>query len=149
MALAGLVEAMLLQLEPGAAISARWDSERGIRILRMSLPAGLHGPIPDAWTQRVLQEAGVKWHWADQALAEFFAQGDLEREANLPISPLCDRKTTDLATSQRDFIQFVVLPSFKVLGQIFPGIGDEVLPGISENLGYWESRCVSSKNVLR
>lgn len=88
-------------------------------------------------------------YWADQALAEFFAQGDLEREANLPISPLCDRKTTDLATSQRDFIQFVVLPSFKVLGQIFPGIGDEVLPRISENLGYWESRCVSSKNVLR
>ena len=85
-------------------------------------------------------------YWADQTLTEFFAQGDLEREANLPISPLCDRKTTDLAASQRDFIQFVVLPSFKVLGRLFPSIGDEVLPRIDENLAYWKSRCVSSQN---
>jgi hypothetical protein len=27
------------------------------------------------------------------------------------------------------------------LGRILPGVADEVLPRIKENLGYWESRC--------
>jgi hypothetical protein len=48
-------------------------------------------------------------YWAKCALSEFFAQGDLEKLANLPISPLCDRENTNLATSQQDFISFVVL----------------------------------------
>ena len=80
-------------------------------------------------------------YWADCALSEFFAQGDLERGEKLPISPLCDRETTNLATSQRDFIRFVVLPSYKVLGRILPGVEAEVLPKIHENLEYWESQC--------
>lgn len=85
-------------------------------------------------------------YWAECALAEFFAQGDLEREANLPISPLCDREKTNLPASQRDFIKFVVLPSYKVLGRILPGVAAEVLPMIEENLLYWESQCELSKD---
>lgn len=80
-------------------------------------------------------------YWAEGALAEFFFQGDLERSSNLPISPLCDRENTNLATSQRDFIRYVVLPSFEVLGKIIPGVVDEVLPMIKKNLAYWESLC--------
>jgi GAF domain-containing protein len=75
LALTGLVEPMLMQLAEGAVISTRWDQERGFRILRLSLPAGLHGPMPDAWTQRMLQDAGARWHWADQALDLFFPEG--------------------------------------------------------------------------
>ncbi|MBK9795888.1 MAG: FHA domain-containing protein [Holophagaceae bacterium] len=74
-ALAGLVEPMLMQLQEGSALSTRWDQERGSWILRLGLPQGLHGPIPDAWTQRMLQEAGVRWHWADQALDLFLPEG--------------------------------------------------------------------------
>ena len=83
-------------------------------------------------------------YWADCALSEFFAQGDLERGEKLPISPLCDRETTNLATSQRDFIRFVVLPSYKVLGRILPGVEAKVLPKIHENLEYWESQCLEN-----
>ena len=74
-ALAGLVEPMFMQLAAGATVSARWDHERGFRVLRLSLPNGLHGPIPDPWTQRVLQDAGVRWNWADQALDLFIPDG--------------------------------------------------------------------------
>ncbi len=74
-ALAGLVEPMLMQLAEGGTVSTRWDQERGFRILRLSLPAGLHGPLPDPWTQRMLQDAGVRWHWADQALDLFLPEG--------------------------------------------------------------------------
>jgi hypothetical protein len=83
-------------------------------------------------------------YWAKCALAEFFSQGDLEREANLPISPLCDRENTNLATSQRDFIRFVVLPSYKVLGRLFPKIAAEIVPKADENLRYWERLCEDS-----
>lgn len=80
-------------------------------------------------------------YWAECALSEFFVQGDMEIEKNLPISPLCDRNETNLASSQRDFITFVVRPSFDVLGKIIPRVYDEVLPLIDANLKYWESQC--------
>jgi hypothetical protein len=83
-------------------------------------------------------------YWAECALAEFFAQGDLERAANLPISPLCDRENTNLASSQRDFIKFVVLPSYEVLGRILPNVATKILPMIHDNLEYWESQCECS-----
>ncbi|HCZ32430.1 MAG TPA: hypothetical protein DHV93_02545 [Holophagaceae bacterium] len=74
-ALAGLVEPMLMQLTSGMEVAARWDQERGFHILRLSLPQGLHAPIPDAWTQRVLQDAGIRWRWVDQALDVFLPEG--------------------------------------------------------------------------
>jgi GAF domain-containing protein len=74
-ALAGLVEPLLMQLQEGAAVSTRWDQERSVWVLRMNLPAGLHAPVLDPWTQRMLQDAGVRWHWADQTLDLFFPEG--------------------------------------------------------------------------
>ncbi|BDU69588.1 hypothetical protein GETHOR_16890 [Geothrix oryzae] len=74
-ALAGLVELMLMQLSPGMEISARWDQERGFHILRLGLPPGLHAPASDPWTQRVLQDAGLRWQWADQALDLYLPEG--------------------------------------------------------------------------
>ena len=94
-ALAGLVEPMLMQLQDGAGLSSRWDQERGFWILRMSLPAGLHAPIPDAWTQRMLQDAGVRWHWADQALDLFFPEGP-DAIPEEPARPLLGLVSDDL-----------------------------------------------------
>jgi GAF domain-containing protein len=86
-ALVGLVEPMLMQLAGKATVSTRWDVERGFRILRLSLPSGLHGPIPDPWTQRVLRDAGVRWHWADQALDVFLPESPnaVPEEPALPL----------------------------------------------------------------
>lgn len=78
-------------------------------------------------------------HWANCALSEFFAQGDLEAEKGLPVSLLCDRNSTDLASSQRDFISFIVLPAFEVLGSIIPEVKRIVVPQLLQNLEYWES----------
>lgn len=76
--------------------------------------------------------------WADSALAEFFAQGDKEAELGLPISPLCDRKTTTRGASQRGFILFVVLPAFELLGKLIPEVAETVLPIIHSNVEYWD-----------
>jgi GAF domain-containing protein len=94
-ALAGLVEPALMQLAPGATLSIRWDQERNFRILRLSFPAGLHGPMPDGWTQRVLLDAGVRWHWADQALDLFLPEGP-DAMPEEPSRPLLGLVSEDL-----------------------------------------------------
>ncbi|KAK3769395.1 hypothetical protein RRG08_029023, partial [Elysia crispata] len=44
--------------------------------------------------------------------------GDREQELGLPFSPLCDRKNTLVAESQIGFIDFIVEPSFQVMGDM-------------------------------
>ncbi|XP_041373982.1 calcium/calmodulin-dependent 3',5'-cyclic nucleotide phosphodiesterase 1A-like isoform X2 [Gigantopelta aegis] len=56
--------------------------------------------------------------WTGQLLEEFFRQGDREQELGLPFSPLCDRKNTLVAESQIGFIDFIVDPSFQVMGDM-------------------------------
>jgi hypothetical protein len=75
--------------------------------------------------------------WAENALTEFFAQGDKEKELALPVSPLCDKETTKTADSQIGFLQFVVQPTFVLLGDIIPRVKNEILPIIDQNLEYW------------
>lgn len=61
-----------------------------------------------------------KWElhskWTERVMAEFFAQGDKESALGLPISPLCDRKTTSIPESQIGFITYITTPCYKVLG---------------------------------
>jgi GAF domain-containing protein len=94
-ALDGLVEPMLVQLAPGAVVSLRWDQSREGRILRLSLPAGLHGPVPDPWTKRTLGDAGVQWRWSDQTLDVILPEGpDVMPEE--PVRPLLGLVSDDL-----------------------------------------------------
>jgi hypothetical protein len=53
--------------------------------------------------------------WSLKVCEEFFAQGDIEKANNMPISMFCDRETTDIAKSQAGFIQNLVLPLFDVV----------------------------------
>ncbi|XP_058038129.1 dual specificity calcium/calmodulin-dependent 3',5'-cyclic nucleotide phosphodiesterase 1A-like [Ahaetulla prasina] len=53
--------------------------------------------------------------WSEALLEEFFEQGDKEAEMGLPISSLCDRKTTNIAESQIGFIDIIVKPAFVLL----------------------------------
>ncbi len=94
-ALAGLVEPVLMQLNPGATVSTRWDQERGFQILRLSLPPGLHSPTPDPWSQRVLQESGVRWRWADQSFDLLLPEGP-DAMPEEPTRPLLGLVSDDL-----------------------------------------------------
>lgn len=76
--------------------------------------------------------------WTERCLNEFFDQGDIEADMGLPISPNCDRKTTDASDCQVGFIHFILLPSFKLLGQIIPRVETQILPILRKNLEYWK-----------
>jgi calcium/calmodulin-dependent 3',5'-cyclic nucleotide phosphodiesterase len=45
----------------------------------------------------------------------------------LPFSPLCDREKTPLAESQIGFINFIVEPSFVLLGDMIDKIFEQIL----------------------
>jgi hypothetical protein len=77
--------------------------------------------------------------WTERCMAEFFAQGDQEAQLGLPISPNCDRTTTNTAESQVGFIKFVVEPAYEVLGQFIPTVQERVLPIIERNWDHWKA----------
>lgn len=41
--------------------------------------------------------------WTDRIMAEFFQQGDRERERGMEISPMCDKHTASVEKSQVQF----------------------------------------------
>ncbi|XP_065887760.1 high affinity cGMP-specific 3',5'-cyclic phosphodiesterase 9A-like [Dysidea avara] len=61
--------------------------------------------------------AGV---WLDCLLAEYFKQGDVEKEQGLPVGPVMDRDTVRKGSSQTGFISVFMLPMFKLLTKVFP-----------------------------
>ncbi len=94
-ALSGLVEPMLMQLAPGSSVAGRWDTDRGHYVLRLPFPSGLHAPVPDPWTERVLREAGIQWTWADQTLSLLLPQGP-DTQPEEPSRPLLGLVTEEL-----------------------------------------------------
>ena len=78
--------------------------------------------------------------WCDRCLEEFFLQGDAEKKAGMPVSPMCDRKLTVKSESQLGFIRFIVRPSFVLLSDLMPRVVDEVLPCLEDNLRYWDEQ---------
>lgn len=78
--------------------------------------------------------------WTDRCLNEFFAQGDAEKKALMPVSPMCDREVTVRSDSQLGFIKFIVRPSFVLMSDLMPRVVDEVLPVLEDNLRYWEDQ---------
>mmetsp|Transcript_59150 Transcript_59150/g.139326 ORF Transcript_59150/g.139326 Transcript_59150/m.139326 type:complete len:578 (+) Transcript_59150:153-1886(+) len=75
--------------------------------------------------------------WAELVLEEFWAQGDLELKHELPVSPNCGR-TTELATSQIGFISYIVMPFFKLAGDMLPEVNQLVVPHLTSNLDHWK-----------
>ena len=62
--------------------------------------------------------------WVSKVMEEFFRQGDLEREKNLPVSMFFDRNNTSIPKCQMGFIDVLVLPLYSVLGQLIPEVAN-------------------------
>ena len=74
------------------------------------------------------------------ALAQFFNQGDCERAAGLPISPLMDRTKEGITRSQPGFFNIVALPLYSAFCSAFTGC----LPlhdGVKDNFSRWVGGC--------
>lgn len=50
--------------------------------------------------------------WSEQICNEFYRQGDFERQLNLPVTAICDRRTASIPKIQQDFFTNIVRPLF-------------------------------------
>jgi len=75
--------------------------------------------------------------WVDKIFAEFFGQGDKEKELNLPVSFNCDRQNTNIPKGQIFFIDFFVKEQINVLVLICPNCS-ELNKKLEENKKKWD-----------
>jgi len=68
--------------------------------------------------------------WACLCMEEFFAQGDLEKAASIPVQMLNDRDKVNRPNAQIGFIEFFIVPLASGMVQLFPQLG-----GLAEQLG--------------
>lgn len=82
--------------------------------------------------------------WTDRVLDEFFAQGDAEQAAGLPVSTGFDRAqvtcAADKARGQLGFINFVVAPLYAALAQIEQlDLQGSATKCLAENTAAWQA----------
>ena len=75
--------------------------------------------------------------WVELLSEEFWRQGDLEKELNLPVSFLCDRDEINIPQSQKGFISGYIIPTFESLVTIFPTLR-YTLDNANNNLKEWQ-----------
>lgn len=77
-------------------------------------------------------------HWAIMVQEEFFAQGDKEKEKNLPVSPFMDRDKPALPRMQINFIEYLVQPLFSSLRTLMPDLS-KLCDTLQDNKQKWLS----------
>lgn len=78
----------------------------------------------------------ISYKWTYLLMNEFWNQGDLEKEKNMPISFLCDRNTSDVPKNQVVFIKSIIIPHYEVLVDMFPEMS-YLKDNIENNLNCW------------
>jgi hypothetical protein len=89
----------------------------------------------------------ISLKWVKLLSEEFWRQGDLEKQRNLPISFLCDRENTNIPQSQIGFISGFILPTFDCLSNIFPTL-KFTLENANNNLKKWQKLSNEGKTGL-
>ena len=79
----------------------------------------------------------ISLKWVELLSEEFWRQGDLEKDNNLPVSFLCDREDYNIPKSQIGFISGYVIPTFESLVTIFPTLR-YTLDNANSNLKEWK-----------
>ena len=72
--------------------------------------------------------------WADLVVKEFYDQGDKEKKLNLPCS--CDRNKVTIYQSQLGFINFIEIPYFSLLAELYP------------KMHFFYENLLNNKNIL-
>ena len=89
----------------------------------------------DVSTQVRPFKVALTWTWL--LFEEFFDEGDLEKEQNLPISFLCDRSSVQITQSQPGFMNYIVIPLFSTVADLMPGLKHLEDAG-KDNLANWQ-----------
>jgi len=84
----------------------------------------------------------------DRTFEEFFAQGELERKYNMPISPLCDKRKINIPEIQIGFIRFLARPWFQLmLEKVSQEAFSAAVKHLTENERYWDRKLLERNAV--
>ncbi|NP_001297394.1 3',5'-cyclic-AMP phosphodiesterase 4C isoform 1 [Mus musculus] len=78
--------------------------------------------------------------WTERIMAEFFQQGDRERESGLDISPMCDKHTASMEKSQVGFIDYIAQPLWETWADLVHPDAQELLDTLEDNREWYQSR---------
>eukprot|EP00241_Pyramimonas_parkeae_P023138 CAMPEP_0114296950 /NCGR_PEP_ID=MMETSP0059-20121206/11594_1 /TAXON_ID=36894 /ORGANISM="Pyramimonas parkeae, Strain CCMP726" /LENGTH=285 /DNA_ID=CAMNT_0001419151 /DNA_START=33 /DNA_END=890 /DNA_ORIENTATION=+ len=83
--------------------------------------------------------------WVGNLEMEFFNQGDLEKEAGVPISPLMDRTKPGPTngSNQAGFFEVIVVPTIFLWQTLFPGSANQLQQQTMINLRFWKNNACS------
>lgn len=77
--------------------------------------------------------------WVELLMEEFFQQGDKEREANMDISPMCDRHSATIEKSQVGFIDYIVHPLWETWADLVHPDAQDILDMLEQNRDWYQS----------
>ncbi|XP_027443175.1 cAMP-specific 3',5'-cyclic phosphodiesterase 4C isoform X1 [Zalophus californianus] len=83
---------------------------------------------------------GLYRRWTDRIMAEFFQQGDRERESGLEISPMCDKHTASVEKSQVGFIDYIVHPLWETWADLVHPDAQDLLDTLEDNREWYQSK---------
>uniref|UniRef100_A0A7S1X2V9 PDEase domain-containing protein n=1 Tax=Tetraselmis chuii TaxID=63592 RepID=A0A7S1X2V9_9CHLO len=87
--------------------------------------------------------------WVHRLETEFFLQGDREKEAGLPVSPLMDRKLLGATApeNQVGFFKVIVLPLLRAWTEVFPS-SSPLLEQAEANLSFYSTQVATAQRQM-
>ena len=79
----------------------------------------------------------ISLKWVELLSEEFWLQGDKEKSLGISISFLCDRNKVNIPKNQVNFLNGIILPTFDILTQLFPGL-NFTTENVMNNLNEWK-----------
>ncbi|XP_013421124.1 cAMP-specific 3',5'-cyclic phosphodiesterase 4C isoform X4 [Lingula anatina] len=77
--------------------------------------------------------------WTTRIMDEFFRQGDIEREKDLDISPMCDKHNATVEKSQVGFIDYIVHPLWETWADLVHPDAQDILDTLEDNRDWYQS----------
>ena len=79
----------------------------------------------------------ISLKWVELLSEEFWLQGDKEKSLGINVSYLCDRNKVNVPKDQVGFLNGVILPTFDILTQLFPGL-NYTTENVMNNIKEWQ-----------
>mmetsp|Transcript_44244 Transcript_44244/g.109960 ORF Transcript_44244/g.109960 Transcript_44244/m.109960 type:complete len:465 (+) Transcript_44244:470-1864(+) len=86
----------------------------------------------------VTKGKGYCIEWTHRVTEEFLAQGDLEGELQLPVTPFMDRKSANTPKQQLGFYNFIAKPMFEAMNRLVRM--DKMISNLDEMVEHWSSQ---------
>lgn len=83
--------------------------------------------------------------WSMLCLDEFFAQGDREKLAGVPVQMLNDREKVNRPNSQISFIEFMIVPMVEAIVEIMPQLSD-LADRLGVNIRSWADKWIAEES---